>query len=94
VQTHQISVSDGRERVHEIRSELFGFPEVLDVFVTSRPDSLVVVCSGRPRPSAWLRALRAVGYEVPPRRHPITAVSEVDGITAPPPAAQLLHYVV
>jgi hypothetical protein len=83
VQTHQINVSDGRDRVHEIRSELFGFPEVLDVFVTSRPDSLVVLCSGRPRPSAWLRALRAVGYEVPARRHPTATVSEVDRPVSP-----------
>jgi hypothetical protein len=68
VQTYQIYVSKGRDRVHEIRSELFVFPEILDVFITGRRDSLVVVCRGRPRPAEWLRALRAVGYGVPQRR--------------------------
>jgi hypothetical protein len=70
VQTHQINISHGRDNVHEIRRELFAFSEILDVFVTSRPDSLVVVCAGRPRLGEWLRALRAVGYELPARRHP------------------------
>jgi hypothetical protein len=69
VQTHQINVSRARDMVHEIRHELFQFPEVLDVFVTGRPDWLVVVSRGRPRPAEWLRALRAVGYHVPVRRH-------------------------
>jgi hypothetical protein len=78
VQTYQINVSKGRDRVHEIRTELFAFPEILDVFVTSRPDSLVVVFRGRPRPGEWLRALRAVGCEVPARRHASAAASEVD----------------
>ena len=67
VQTHQIQISNGRDRADEIRSELFAFPEVLDVFITSRPDALVVVCSGRPHPGEWLRALRAVGYGTPAR---------------------------
>jgi hypothetical protein len=70
VQTHQINISHGRDNVHEIRRQLFAFSEILDVFVTSRPDSLVVVCTGRPRLGEWLRALRAAGYEVPARRHP------------------------
>jgi hypothetical protein len=70
VQTYQITISQGRDRVHEIRRELFAFSEILDVFVTSRPDSLVVVCAGRPRLGEWRRALRAVGYEVPAGRHP------------------------
>ena len=70
MQTHQINISRGRDNVHEIRRELFAFSEILDVFVTSRPDSLVVVCAGRPRVSEWIRALRAVGYEAPTRRHP------------------------
>lgn len=69
VQTHQIHVSNGRERAHEVRSVLFTFPEVIDVFVTGRSDALVVVCSGRPRPGEWLAALRSVGYHIPPRRH-------------------------
>ncbi len=63
MQTHQINISQGRDNVHEIRRELFAFSEILDVFVTSRPDSVVVVCAGRPRPGEWLRALRAAGYE-------------------------------
>jgi hypothetical protein len=78
VQTYQINISKGRDRVHEIRNELFDFPEILDVFVTSRPDSLVVVVWGRPRPGEWMRALRAVGYQVPARRHPSAPVSGVD----------------
>jgi hypothetical protein len=69
VQTHQINISHGRDNVREIRYALFAFSEILDVFVTSRPDSLVVVCAGRPRLGEWLRALRAVGYEAPAQRH-------------------------
>jgi hypothetical protein len=69
VHTHEIHISHGRENVHEIRRELFAFSEVLEVFVTSRPDSLVVVCAGRPRLGEWLRALRAVGFDAPAQRH-------------------------
>jgi hypothetical protein len=68
VQTYKITISHGRDNVHEIRRELFAFSEILDVFVTGRPDSLVVVCAGRPRLGEWRRALRAVGYELPARR--------------------------
>jgi hypothetical protein len=68
VQTYLIDVSRGRENVRGIRRELFAFSEVLDVFVTGGPDSVVVVCAGRPRLGEWRRALRAVGYEVPARR--------------------------
>jgi hypothetical protein len=57
VQTHQINVIDGRARVWDIRRELFAFLEVLDVFVTSRPDALVVICAGRRRRGEWVRAL-------------------------------------
>jgi hypothetical protein len=71
VQTYQINISQGRANVHEIRRRLFAFSEVLDVFVTSRPDSLVVVCAGRPRMGEWLRALRAAGYELPARPAPL-----------------------
>jgi hypothetical protein len=86
VQTHQIDVSKGRERVHEIRNELFVFPEVLEVLATSRPDALVVVCWGRPRPAAWLKTLRAAGYQVPPRRHAAAAAFDFDRshVAAPP----------
>jgi hypothetical protein len=69
VQTYQITISQGRDNVHEIRRELFAFSEILEVFVTGRSDSLVVVCAGRPRVGEWLRALRAAGYQVPARRH-------------------------
>jgi hypothetical protein len=72
MQTYQINVARGRERVHEIREELFAFPEVVDVFVTGGPDALVVVYCGRPRPAEWLRTLRAVGYETLARRHATT----------------------
>ena len=62
MQTHQLHVSGAHEGIQQIRSELFAFPEVLDVFATGRPDALVVVYAGRPRPGEWLRALRAIGY--------------------------------
>jgi hypothetical protein len=77
VQTHQINVSRARDMVEEIRHELFEFPEVLDVFVTARPDCVVVVSRGRPRPGEWLRALRAVGYNVPVRLH-VTQAAKAD----------------
>jgi hypothetical protein len=82
VQTHQINVSNGRGQAHEIRRELFRFPEVLEVFVTGRPDSLVVVYRGRPRPGEWLRVLYAMGYEPAARRHPSASVPEGERINA------------
>ena len=69
MQTHPLHVTHGRERALDIRSELFAFGEVLDVFVTGDPDVLVVACSGRPRPAEWLRVLRTAGYEIPVRLH-------------------------
>jgi hypothetical protein len=86
MQTHKIHVSNGRYRVHEVRRELFIFPEVLDVFVTGRPDALVVVSSGRPRPGEWLGALRRAGYDVPARRHATAVAFDADrtSIVAPP----------
>jgi hypothetical protein len=85
VQTHQIHVLHGRDMVNEVRSELFGFPEVLDVFITARPDALVVVYSGRPRPGEWLGALRRAGYELPPQRHATAIGFDADrtGVVAP-----------
>jgi hypothetical protein len=73
VRTHQIHVSNGREAVHEIRRQLFLFPEVIEVFDTGRPDVLVVVYIGRPRPGEWLKAVRALGYRTPPRGHATSA---------------------
>jgi hypothetical protein len=70
VQTHQLQITDGRNRVDEIRRELFAFSEVLDVLISPRPDALVVVCSGHPHPAEWQRALRAVGFSFPSRRRP------------------------
>jgi hypothetical protein len=78
VQTHQILVSNGRDMVNEVRSELFNFAEVLDVFITGRPDALVVVCSGRPRPGEWLGALRRVGYNIPAKRHATAVAFDAD----------------
>jgi hypothetical protein len=69
MQTYGIQVSGVREQVDEIRAELFAFPEILEVFVIGRPDSLVVVHAGRPRPGEWLRALREIGCRVPARGH-------------------------
>jgi hypothetical protein len=85
VQTYRIYVSKSRERVDEIRSQLFVFPEVLDVFVTGRPDSLVGVCWGRPRPEEWLRALRAVGHDLPRRSHFGPPAAKVDRTTVVAP---------
>jgi hypothetical protein len=82
VQTQRLHVSNARDSVLEIRSELFVFPEVLEVFVTGRPDVLVVVCSGRPRPTRWLRALRAAGYESLARHHASANELERDGSTS------------
>jgi len=78
VQTHQIYVSNGRDRVQDIRSALLAFSEVLDVFVTGRPDALVVVLTGRPRPGEWLRTLRAAGYDVSARRPARVALRQVE----------------
>jgi hypothetical protein len=92
VQTHQIHVSNGRDMVNEVRSELFNFPEVLDVFITGRPDALVVLCSGRPRPGEWLGALRRVGYDLPAKRHATAVAFDPDQTNvaapsySPPPA--------
>jgi hypothetical protein len=85
MQTHQINVARARDMAQEIRHKLFEFPEVLDVFVTGRPDWLVVVSQGYPRPGEWLRALRAAGYQVPVRRH-ATQAAEVDRQAAAAPA--------
>jgi hypothetical protein len=73
VQTHQIQISGGRDRVDQIRSELFAFTDVLEVFVTGRPDALVVVCCGHPHPADWLRAPRGAGFG-PPARRPSASV--------------------
>jgi hypothetical protein len=78
VQTYQIHVAGARDRVHAIRTELFVFPEILEVFVTGNPNSLVVVCAGRPRPGDWMRAIRTLGYEVLARRRPTTTAFDVD----------------
>jgi hypothetical protein len=82
VQTHQINISHGRDNVRDVRHVLFAFSEILDVFVTSRPDSLVVVCAGRPRLGEWLRALRAVGYEAPSRRHHSTRSTTLHSVVS------------
>ena len=42
MQTHQIQISGGRDCVHQIRSALFAFTEVLDVAPSDRPDAGVV----------------------------------------------------
>ena len=70
MQTHVIHVAGGRELVLEVRRVLFAFSEVLDVFATGRPDTLVVVHAGRPRSARWLDALRAAGYQIALRRLP------------------------
>jgi hypothetical protein len=62
--THEIQLTGAREAASEARDCLFSFPEVLDVLVTSRPDSLVVVFAGRPRPAEWSARLRAAGMDV------------------------------
>jgi hypothetical protein len=76
VQTHQIQIFNGRRSALEIRRELFAFPEIMEVFITSRSDALMVVYSGRPRPAEWLRALREAGYEAVVRRRPPARLPE------------------
>ena len=66
--THEIHVAGGREAVSEIRLQLFVFSEILEVLASSRPDTLVVVFSGRPLPAEWNDHLRDAGYELL-RRH-------------------------
>ena len=78
MQTHKIRVSEGRDRAAEIRRDLFIFPEVIDVFVTSQPDALVVVFVGRPRLGEWVRALRSLGYDIPSRRQATPPPAEVN----------------
>jgi hypothetical protein len=75
MQTHPLHVIDGCARAPDIRTELFVFGDVLDVFVSGCPDVLIVACSGRPRPAEWLRVLREAGYETPGRRHVRAALS-------------------
>ena len=77
--------------MNEIRSELFVFPEILDVFVTGRPDSLVVVCQGRPRPAEWLRALRAARYDVAHRSPSGTPAAKFDRTTVVAPLRREPH---
>lgn len=83
MQTHQIQIFNGRRRALEIRRELFAFPEIMEVFITSRPDALVVVCCGRPRPAEWLRALREAGYDAVVSRRPTTRLPESERKTHP-----------
>jgi hypothetical protein len=66
--THRIYVCNARAAVEDIRRRLLAFPEVLELFVTGRPDVLVVVHTGRPRLGAWHGALRSAGYRVSSRR--------------------------
>lgn len=54
---------------HWVRWELFVFPDVRDVLVTARPDTLLVVHRGPARVAEWLAALveaRTIGH--PPLR--------------------------
>lgn len=67
MQTHQLHVTNGGDRVDDVRSALFAFPEILEVFTSGRPDTLLVVCDGRPRLGEWLGRLRAMDYDVSAR---------------------------
>jgi hypothetical protein len=69
MQTHQLRVLDAEAQLDELRAELMVFTDVLEVFSSARPDTIVIVCSGRPRPAEWVRALRAAGYTMPARHH-------------------------
>jgi hypothetical protein len=92
VHTHEIHIAGGRQAVSEIRQQLFFFSEVLEVLATGRPDWLVVVFSGRPRPAEWNAHLRAAGYEL--LRRPANPSPEAiargltlaDGACSEPPA--------
>ena len=75
MQTQQIQVSGAGERAHELRRELFAFSWGFDVFVAGRPDFLVLVCDGRPRPGeCCMRCVRSATARwtgaVPDRRDP------------------------
>jgi hypothetical protein len=91
MQTHPLHVSDARERLDEARAELLAFTDVLDVFATGRGDVLMVVCAGRPRPGEWARALRAAGYQIPPRRHVSDAPGTPEARTAAHPGSACAH---
>lgn len=84
MQTHPLRVSDARGHLEQLRAELMIFTDVLDVFSTGRGDTVMVVCSGRPHPAEWGRALRAAGYTIPSRRHagPAEATRELDLLDA------------
>jgi hypothetical protein len=89
--TQEIHVTGGRAAASDIRSQLFAFPEVLDVLPTSRLDSLVVVIAGRGRPAEWSRHLQAAGYEVlrrPPHPVPSPAKQVLAGDPGHPPGSQ------
>jgi hypothetical protein len=75
MQSHPLHLSDARERFDGVREVLLAFTDVLEVFSTGQAELVVVICSGRPRPGEWVRALRAAGYRIPPRRHPGRAPS-------------------
>lgn len=82
MQTHQLHVTNGGDRVDDVRSTLFAFPEILEVFTSGRPDMLVVVCDGRPRLGEWLARLRATGFDVSARdlrRAVVEAVTTTSG---------------
>ena len=91
MQTHLLRVSDASGQLEELRAELMIFTDVLEVFSTGRADTLMVVCSGRPHPAEWVRALRAAGYTIPARhragsgsRGPRARVAELSRATRTP----------
>ena len=56
---------DARSHRGVIRWELFLYPEVRDVRLTPRPDTLLVVFRGQLDPSAWAKTLGDAGLPVP-----------------------------
>ena len=56
---------DARSNRGPIRWELFLHPDVRDVLVTPREDTLMVLFRGEPDPSGWARTLEAAGFPAP-----------------------------
>jgi hypothetical protein len=84
--THEIHIAGAQETAGKARDCLFAFPEVLDVLITSRRDSLIVVFAGRPRPAEWSDRLRAAGLRVvrPTLRQPPEAALPKRSPSRPP----------
>jgi hypothetical protein len=71
---------DARTNRGVIRWELFLHPEVREVLLTPREDTLCVVFRGRMNPTQWTATLTDAGFPTP--AFGSTAASSREGITA------------